>query len=62
MAWTPEHISALITGHNNGSLSEEQTSELDKWINDSDENRKLFEELTDPDVLRAYLKQMDGFD
>ncbi|HEV7780482.1 MAG TPA: FecR domain-containing protein [Chitinophagaceae bacterium] len=51
-----EHIAALITRHNNGQLSVTEQSELDAWINLSPGNKVLFEELTDPDILRLHLK------
>jgi ferric-dicitrate binding protein FerR (iron transport regulator) len=40
-------ISRLIAGYIQGTLSTKEHDELDEWVAASDENMKLFEELTD---------------
>ena len=52
-------IAYLIAGFIRQSLSEEEHDELDNWVNESDHNMKLFEELTDEDNIAANLEWMD---
>ena len=40
-------IAKLIAGYIQGKLSPKEHDELDEWVAASDENMKLFEELTD---------------
>ncbi|HYO21158.1 MAG TPA: FecR domain-containing protein [Flavisolibacter sp.] len=61
MSWI-DHIAPLITGYNNGTLSQTEQNELSEWINTSKANKLLFDELTDPDRLRGHLRQMEAFD
>jgi transmembrane sensor len=51
-----ERIAYLIAGFLRNSLTEEEHDELDDWVVASDENTRLFEELTDPDNLEAMLE------
>lgn len=39
-------VSRLITGYIMGTLTSSEHDELDEWVGASDENMKLFEELT----------------
>jgi ferric-dicitrate binding protein FerR (iron transport regulator) len=57
-----EHIAILITGFNNSTLTGKKHDELDEWINADDQNKLLFEELSDPNRLREYLQQMEEYD
>jgi transmembrane sensor len=54
-----DRIAYLVAGFLKQTLSEKEHDELDEWITASDENQKLFEELTDPNRLEAGLKEMD---
>jgi transmembrane sensor len=50
-----ERIAYLIAGFLRHTLTEEEHKELDEWIVASDENTRLFEELTDMNNLEAML-------
>jgi ferric-dicitrate binding protein FerR (iron transport regulator) len=50
-----ERIAYLIAGFLRGSLTEAEHDELDAWVVASDENTRLFEELTDEANLEAAL-------
>jgi transmembrane sensor len=56
-----ERMAYLIAGHLHGTLTEEESNELDEWITGSDENLELFEKLTDEEnienALQQYLQQ-----
>jgi ferric-dicitrate binding protein FerR (iron transport regulator) len=41
------HVARLIAGYIQGTLNPKEHDELDEWVAASDENMKLFEELTD---------------
>lgn len=47
----PDRIAYLIAGFIRGTLTTEEHNELDRWVEASDENMRLFEELTDEDKL-----------
>lgn len=49
----------LITQYLRGTLNPMEQQELEEWIGESDENRHVFETLTDPDHLRAALNRYD---
>lgn len=49
----------LIAGFIRNTLSEKEHDELDNWVNESDHNMKLFEELTDEKNITANLEWMD---
>jgi len=49
----------LIAGFIRNSLSEKEHDELDNWVNESDHNMKLFEDLTDEKNLATNLEWMD---
>ncbi|HUC82980.1 MAG TPA: FecR domain-containing protein [Flavisolibacter sp.] len=53
-------IAYLIAGFIRKTLTEEEHDELDAWVVESDENMKLFEDLTDEDHLEANLDWMDS--
>lgn len=49
----------LITRYLKGSLNATELQELEEWIDESDDNRQLFDSLTDPEHLRAALHRYD---
>ncbi len=49
----------LITRYLKGSLNPIEQQELEEWIGESDDNRHLFESLTDRDHLRSALNRYD---
>ncbi len=57
-----EHIAYLVNGFNNGSLIAKEQAELNEWVSGSGRNTQLFQELSDPNRLRDYLKQLEGYD
>ena len=52
-------IAYLIAGYIRGTLTESEHNELDKWVEASDDNMLLFEELTDEKNIEANLEWMD---
>lgn len=52
-------IAYLIAGFIRQTITEKEHDELDDWVNASDQNMQLFEELTDEDNLAANLAWMD---
>ncbi|HUZ58599.1 MAG TPA: FecR domain-containing protein [Hanamia sp.] len=52
-------IAYLIAGYIRGTLTELEHDELDKWVEASDDNMILFEELTDERNIEANLAWMD---
>jgi ferric-dicitrate binding protein FerR (iron transport regulator) len=57
-----ERIAYLIAGHLKGTLTEEESNELDDWITESNENLELFEKLTDEDNMEAAIAQYSAID
>lgn len=59
----PGHIASLISMYLHQSIAPAEHDELDQWIAASDENMKLFEELTDKTTLYnelAWLQEIDS--
>lgn len=52
-------IAFLISGYIRGTITEKDHDELNDWVNASDHNMQLFEELTDENNLEANLQWMD---
>lgn len=52
-------IAYLIAGYIRNTLTEQEHDELDNWVNESDHNMQLFEELTDEENIRSNLANMD---
>ena len=52
-------IAYLIAGYIRQTLTEKEHDELDKWVEASDDNMLLFEELTDEKNIEANLQWMD---
>jgi transmembrane sensor len=50
-------IAYLISGYLRQTLSEKEHDELDEWMTASDDNQRLFEELTDPKNIEKGLKE-----
>jgi len=51
-----ERAAYLLAGYFQYDLNAEEEEELDQWINSSDANLKLFEELTDEKRMAEYLR------
>lgn len=51
-----KHIANLISSFLEGTLLPSEEMELYNWVNKSEENRELFEKLTNPDFLDEKLK------
>ena len=47
--------SELIVKYLKGSLSDAEQTELDSWVEESESNRQLFSELTNPAQLNSLL-------
>jgi transmembrane sensor len=47
-----KRIAYLVAGFLQGKLTEEEHNELDNWVEASDENMRLFEELTHEDFIK----------
>lgn len=52
-------LAYLVAGYIRGTLTDKESSELNDWVNASDHNMLLFEDLTDERNLEANLKWMD---
>src|SRR4029079_12655748 len=52
-------IAYLIAGYIRNILTDKEHQELDDWINSSDHNMKLFEDLTDEQNIESNLAWMD---
>ncbi|MBS1666361.1 MAG: FecR domain-containing protein [Bacteroidetes bacterium] len=52
-------VAYLIAGFIRHTLTEKEHDELDNWVNESDHNMQLFEDLTDEKNLTANLEWMD---
>lgn len=52
-------VAYLIAGFIRQTLTEKEHDELDDWVNESDHNMQLFEDLTDEKNLAANLEWMD---
>lgn len=54
----PYRIAYLIAGYIHSNLDDEERDELDEWVVGSDENMRLFGELTDEKNIAASLKKL----
>jgi len=54
-----QHIDGLIILHLREELDEAGKGELEEWVSSSEENKELFERLTDPAFLASNLKATD---
>ena len=52
-------VAYLIAGYIRNTLTTQEHQELDDWVNASDENMRLFEDLTDERNIQANLDWMD---
>lgn len=50
-------IAYLISGYIRESLTNAEHRELDNWVTASMDNQKLFENLTDPEILKKWMKE-----
>ena len=53
------HLAYLIAGYIRKTLTDPEAQELDDWVNASDQNMQLFEDLTDERNIEANLNWMD---
>lgn len=53
-------VAYLIAGYIRGTLSEAEQDELDDWVNASDQNMLLFEDLTDERNVEMNMKLMES--
>jgi transmembrane sensor len=53
-------IAYLVLGYMRKTLTEAEHDELDKWVEASDENMLLFEELTDEKNIEANITWMQS--
>lgn len=53
-------VAYLVAGYIRKTLTAQEHDELDAWVEASDENMRLFEELTDEKNIEANLKWMDN--
>lgn len=58
----PERIAYLIAGFIQQTLKPQEHYELDRWVEESDENMLLFEKLTDEENIEAGLAEMQSVD
>ncbi len=56
----PDRVAWLIAGYLRQTLSEKEHDELDEWMAASDDNQRLFEELTDPKTIEEGIATMKG--
>ena len=56
------HISRLINQWADGSISDADKAVLDNWLKESEENRLLFNEITNPEQLKDALLSLEKFD
>ena len=52
-------VAYLIAGYIRDTLTNAEHKELDDWVNESDNNMKLFEDLTDERNIEANLHMME---
>jgi len=57
-----KRIAYLVAGFLEKNLTGEEETELDDWINASDQNQRIFDDLIDPDKLRQGFKELDNLD
>lgn len=62
MPTEPSHIASLLLSFHRETLSDADRKELDAWVAASEENARLYQELTDPDQVEAGLRQIDRYD
>jgi transmembrane sensor len=55
-------IAYLIAQHLKGVITEAERIELDQWLSQSANNRRLFDQLTDPQYLEAQAREQNDID
>lgn len=55
------HTSRLIVKYWKNALSQEERKELHQWIAASEENRALFEELSQEPILKKEMREMEQY-
>jgi ferric-dicitrate binding protein FerR (iron transport regulator) len=58
----PYRVAYLIAGYIRNSLTEAEKDELDEWVTASDENMRLFAQLTDEKTIEKGLKERGLYD
>lgn len=53
-------VAYLVAAFIRNTLTDDERNELDEWVTDSDENMRLFSELTDEKNIKASLEKMDN--
>jgi hypothetical protein len=53
-------IAYLMSGYIRETLTEAEHRELDNWVTASMENQKLFEDLTDPETLKKWMREKEA--
>ncbi|ATL49242.1 iron dicitrate transport regulator FecR [Chitinophaga caeni] len=61
MGFTDQHIIELIHKHLQNNLSDEEQVILNTWVNASEQNRRIFESVTDPQELLPGLQQFYNY-
>lgn len=59
---TAYRVSYLLAGHIRHTLTDEETAELQAWVQADQRNKKIFEELSDPEKRGEMQKQYESFD
>lgn len=57
-----QRVAYLLSRHQQDLLTEAEAAELQAWISASQENRRFFEEQTDPAAVQDKLRQYEKFD
>ncbi|OQP59680.1 hypothetical protein A3860_36535 [Niastella vici] len=56
-----DDIAKLIKRHNQGELTDNERNTLIDWVNESDENRRVFNELTSENGVQLAVREMYAF-
>lgn len=59
---TAYRVSYLLAGHIRHTLTNEEAAELQAWVQADEQNKKIFEELSDPEKRGEMQKQYESFD
>ena len=55
---TPQHIAQLMFRHLSGTISEPEAKELDEWVNESEDHRRMFAQVNDPEGMGKIIALM----
>lgn len=59
---TAYRVSYLLAGHIRQTLTEEEAAELQAWVKADEQNKKIFDQLSDPEKRGEMQKQYESFD